>query len=391
MFVALLVIYLLAERFILSQNIRKISLRICVTGTRGKSSVTRLIAASLREAGFAVLARTTGSKSAVIFPDGKEEEIKRRGSPSILEGKKILKKGADLQAQFLVLELMSIQPECGYYESVQMFKPQILVITNARLDHLAQMGTSREDIARSFASSIPEEATVFVPQQEFFSVFKEVAERMNSTIIQVPGDSFSEYLQSKSDLPSFELEENILLALAVTEFLGMDKKAAVRGMAKARPDFGSLKIWTADLGSPPQSWHLVSSFAANDPESTKLVLSRFLKKKPFNGKKMIGLLSLRRDRGDRTLQWLKALKEGAFPEIQRFFFVGDHAHALKSRLKLTKEKKLFVSKSLKPQKIMEEISETVKEEALLIGMGNMGGVGKEIVGYWEKIGKPYDF
>ncbi len=391
MFAALLVIYLLAERFMLTRRRRRIPLRICVTGTRGKSSVTRLIASFLREAGFAVLARTTGSKPVVIFPDGEEKEIKRRGSPSILEGKNILRKGADLRAQALVLELMSIHPERGYFESVEMFKPHLLVITNVRLDHLAQMGTSKEDIACSLASSIPENGTVFILQEEFFPVFKDVAERMNSTIIQIPGGSFTEYLQSKKKLFFFELEENMRLSLAVAEFLGIDEKVALRGMAKTRPDFGSLKTWTVDLGSPPRCWHLVSCFAANDPESTRLVLSRLLEKKFFNRKEIIGLLNLRRDRGDRTLQWLKTLKEEAFPEIRKFFFIGDHAHALKSRLKLSGKTEVFVSKPLAPQRIMEEISEKVNAEAVLIGMGNMGGAGKELVEYWENIGKPYDF
>jgi poly-gamma-glutamate synthase PgsB/CapB len=390
LFAALFVVYLLAERFILSRRSRSIPLRICVTGTRGKSSVTRLIAASLREAGFAVLARTTGSKPVTILPD-EEEEIKRRGSPSILEGKNILRKGAELQAQALVLELMSIHPECGYYESVQMFKPHILVITNVRLDHLAQTGSSKEDVARSIASSIPENGTVFILQDEFFPVFKEVAEKMSSKIIQVPGGSFREYLQPKNNLPSFEMEENIRLALAVAEFLGIDKKVALQGMIKARPDFGSLKTWTADLGSPPRSWHLVSCFAANDPESTRLVLSRLLEKKFLNSKEIIGLLNLRRDRGDRTLQWLRALKEEAFPEIRKFFFTGDHAQALKSRLKMSGKAELIVSKPRGPHKIMEEIAEKVNADAVLIGMGNMGGLGKELVEYWEDIGKTYDF
>jgi len=390
LFAALFVVYLLAERFILSRRSRSIPLRICVTGTRGKSSVTRLIAASLREAGFAVLARTTGSKPVTILPD-EEEEIKRRGSPSILEGKNILRKGAELQAQALVLELMSIHPECGYYESVQMFKPHILVITNVRLDHLAQTGSSKEDVARSIASSIPENGTVFILQDEFFPVFKEVAEKMSSKIIQVPGGSFSEYLQPKNNLPSFEMEENIRLALAVAEFLGIDKKVALQGMIKARPDFGSLKTWTADLGSPPRPWHLVSCFAANDPESTRLVLSRLLEKKFLNSKEIIGLLNLRRDRGDRTLQWLRALKEEAFPEIRKFFFTGDHAQALKSRLKMSGKAELIVSKPRGPHKIMEEIAEKVNADAVLIGMGNMGGLGKELVEYWEDIGKTYDF
>ncbi|MBA7703298.1 hypothetical protein ES703_112080 [subsurface metagenome] len=40
---------------------------------------------------------------------------------------------------------------------------------------------------------------------------------------------------------------------------------------------------------------------------------------------------------------------------------------------------------------MEEIYDTVKGEAVLVGMGNMGGLGKELVEYWENIGKSYDF
>ena len=382
---------MLGERFLLNHNIRSIPLRICVTGTRGKSSVVRLIASSLREAGFTVLARTTGSKPVIIFPDGEEKEIKRRGSPSILEGKKVLREGAKLQAQALVLELMSIHPECGYSESVQMFKPHILVITNIRLDHLAQMGSSKEDIACSFASSVPRESTVFLLQEEFFPVFKEAAERLKSRIIQIPRDSFAEYFQAKREVPTFEFEENIRLSLAVAEFLEIDKNVALRGMVKARPDFGSLKVWIADIGSPPRSWHLFSLFAANDPESTRLALSRLLEKKFFKRKKMIGLLNLRGDRGDRTLQWLKALEEGAFSEFQKIFFIGDHARALKSKLKFSGKAELFVFKPQSPQKIMEEISEIVKEEAVLVGMGNMGGAGKELVMYWEKIGKSYDF
>ncbi len=338
-----------------------------------------------------MLARTTGSKPVIIFPDGGEKEIKRRGAPSILEGKKILSAGAKLRAKALVLELMSIHPECGYYESVQMFKPHILVITNVRLDHLAQMGSSIEDIARSLASSVPRNSTIFVPQEEFFPLFKEVAERLSSRIIEIPSNSFSEFFQSKKGLLIFEFEENIRLSLAVAEFLGIDKKVAFRGMVKVRPDFGSLKIWSTDLGSPPQCWNLVSLFAANDPESTQLVLSRLIERKFFVGKKMIALLNLRRDRGDRTLQWLKALKEGAFSEFKKIFFIGDHAYALKSKLRFSGRAELFVLKPQAPQKIMEEIYETVKEEAVLMGMGNMGGLGKDLVEYWKNIGRPYDF
>jgi poly-gamma-glutamate synthase PgsB/CapB len=391
LFTAFFVIYLLAERIILSRRSRVIPLRICVTGIRGKSSVTRLIAASLRESGRKVLAKTTGSRPVVIFPDGREEEIVRRGSPSILEGKKILRRGAELQVQAVVLELMSIHPEASFAESVQMINPQILVITNVRPDHLEQMGSSNEEIARSLAASIPEGSTVFVPQEEFFEVFGEKAKVVNSKLIPVPEDSYREENQPEKEFPFFELEENIRLSLAVTEFLGIDRKVALQGIAKVQPDFGSLKVWSAHLGSPAYRWHFVSIFAANDPESTRRVLDRLREKTSLDKEKMVGLLNLRRDRGDRTLQWFEALKEGNFPEFQRLFLIGDHTHALNRMLKRRGKPELFTLKKQSPETVLDKISETVRGEGVLVGIGNMGGFGKELVDYWERVGEPYDF
>lgn len=353
--------------------------------------MTRLIAACLREAGYSVLAKTTGSKPIIIFPGGEEKEIKRRGSPSILEGKKILKIGVKLKVQALVSELMGVHPERSFIESVQMFKPHILVITNVRPDHLAQMGTARETVACCLATSITRNITVFLPQDEFFPVFQERAESLNSRVIQVRGDYLAEHLRLKQEFPFYEFEENIRLSLTVAEFLGIDKNVALRGMEKLKPDFGSLKIWTADLGEPPRHFYLVSAFAANDPESTRYVLSRLEKMKLLKASKIICLLSLRRDRGDRTFQWLKALQEGAFPEFRKFLFIGDHARVLKRKLRLNRKMKVFVLKDNNPQKIMEEISGTLEEENVLVGLGNMGGIGEKLVKYWENIGRPYDF
>ena len=388
---SLVFIYLLVERISLSRRTRALPLRICVTGTRGKSSVTRLIAACLREAGYSVLAKTTGSKPIIIFPGGEEKEIKRRGSPSILEGKKILKIAAKLKVQALVSELMGVHPERSFIESVQIFKPHILVITNVRPDHLAQMGAVRDTVARCLATSITRNITVFLPQDEFFPVFQKRAESLNSRVIQVGGDYLAEHLRLKQEYPFYEFEENIQLSLAVAEYLGIDKNVALRGMEKLKPDFGSLKIWTADLGEPPRHFYLVSAFAANDPESTRYVLSRLKKMKFLKASKIICLLSLRRDRGDRTFQWLKALQEGAFPEFRKFLFIGDHAQVLKRKLRLNKTMKASVLKDNNPQKIMEEISETLEEENVLVGLGNMGGIGEKLVKYWENIGRPYDF
>lgn len=360
-----------------------------MTGTRGKSSVTRLIAGFLSATGVSVLAKTTGSHPAVILPDGSEEEIKRRGSPSILEGKKILRIGTKRGVQALVMELMGIQPESMFAESVQMIKPHILIITNIRLDHLVQMGSSREEIAHCFSSVIPKRSTVFVPKEEFFSVFQRSAEKLKSRIIQVPKGSSAEVAKMASKLPFIEIEENIRLCLSVAGFLGIDKETAFRGIQHIRPDFGSLKVWSAEWGVPSRRGYLVSAFAANDPESTKRVLDKLRQKSLLEGKKMIGLLNLRSDRGDRTLQWQDALRGGGFREFHKFVLLGEHAAVFKKRLKSSGAIESCVLKKRKPEEIMAHLAVMEKREAVWVGLGNMGGVGKSLVNYWNRIGRPY--
>ena len=64
--------------------------RIHVNGSRGKSSVVRLIAAGLRAGGFKTIAKVTGTSPRVIDRDGKDRIIHRLRSPSIGEQLQLL-------------------------------------------------------------------------------------------------------------------------------------------------------------------------------------------------------------------------------------------------------------------------------------------------------------
>lgn len=385
-----LVLYFLWERLLIKKKIKSLPLRICVTGTRGKSSVTRLLASLLKEADFIALARTTGSRPVITLPDGEEQEILRRGPPSILEGKKILKLGAELNANALVTELMSIHPECGSVESGQMFSPPILVITNVRRDHLSQMGSTRQEIARGFTSAFPGNGTVFIPQEEFFPVFQEAADRMNARLIQVSRDAYRERSTKGARILPREFEVNIRMAFAVAEFLNIGTDTVLRSLKRVKPDFGSFKIWTKDFGTRHQRLYLVSCFAANDPDSTRRILSRLGEEDFMKGKEVVGLLNLRRDRGDRTLQWLESFNRDIFPEFKRVFLIGEHVHAFKKRLRRSAERSAFILKSRAPQRIMEEVLKETKGNAVCVGMGNMGGAGRELVEFWENTGRAHD-
>ncbi|HPG96753.1 MAG TPA: poly-gamma-glutamate synthase PgsB, partial [Rectinema sp.] len=51
------------------RRLKAVPIRILVNGTRGKSTVTRLIAAGLAAGGLRVYAKTTGSAARIILPD----------------------------------------------------------------------------------------------------------------------------------------------------------------------------------------------------------------------------------------------------------------------------------------------------------------------------------
>ncbi len=330
-----------------------------------------------------VLGKTTGSKPCLILPDGNEKEIQRRGHPTILEGKKVLKVASKAGVHAVVLEMMSIRPESLFTETIRMMKPHILVITNVRTDHVDELGKQRDEIARSFASAIPEKSTVFIPKEEFHPVFKVFAERAGANLILVP-PGLSE------TVPAWGFEQNFRLALAVVEFLGKDRDKAYRAALRAAPDFGGLKVWKAKKDSSLDGWFFVSAFAANDPETTKDVLVKLEKRGLFTRKKRIGLLNLRKDRGGRTMQWWDALQDEKAFEFDRLVFVGEHALALRDKLKRRLKPEISVLREKKPEDLITQIATLEKDDAVIFGMGNMGGIGRRLVDYWEMTENRHD-
>jgi len=358
-------------------NTLRIPLRVAVIGTRGKSTVTRMIAAALKEAGFSVLAKTTGSKPVLILPDGREEEIARRGLPTILEQKRLLQKAANLGVRAVVTEMMSIQPECLAIESRLFLQPQYLVVTNVRLDHREEMGQSKGEIARSLSAAIQSGTSVFVPASECHPEFELAAGRVGAkiTLVNTEADSF--------------IEEDRRLAAAVASCLGVSASAALRGISAAAEDFGSLKAWEAELGVPPTTWILASAFAANEPESSRLVLSYLQKKLTPNGRPLVGILNFRADRGDRTRQWLEAHGQGFFSGFRSVYAVGAHVHSLSIRRRTGRPPSIIPLSDRSPTAIMGKIAASEGASSLLIGFGNIGGTGEALVEHWQKIGRSH--
>lgn len=383
---ASLILYLAAERRLLEKRRKAVELRIGVTGSRGKSSVTRLIAAGLREGGWNVMAKTTGSRPAVIFPDGSEEEIERPAAASVLEQKKILRLAARRGARALVAELMSIGPECLAAESGGIIKPSVLVLTSVRLDHRKEMGRTKAEIARSLSAAIRPGATVFLPDEEHYPAFDEAARRTGAEIRRVAKPAGRDLMPE----PGREFEANWRLAMAVTRFAGIPDEIARRGMTAATPDLGAIRVWALSVGSPPRAWRAVSLFAANDPESALQALAKIRRIVPHAASRTVGLLNLREDREDRSRQWIEALSRGMFDVFRRIVFIGDRPRAWSRKKDLRSRfgDHCLAIAERSPRGIMNRLAAAEKAEALVVGLGNMAGPGRGLVELWEKEGIP---
>ena len=137
---AVILLGLAAEKRRAVRDRKKLTHIVHVNGIRGKSTVTRLIAAGLQAGGWKVFCKTTGTVPMTIAPDGTERPIRRPGRSNIKEQLSILHQAAQSGAEVLVIECMAVDPALQAVTQRQMLKADVGVITNVRLDHTAEMG-----------------------------------------------------------------------------------------------------------------------------------------------------------------------------------------------------------------------------------------------------------
>ena len=253
-------------------RLKAVPIRILVNGTRGKSTVTRLIAAGLAAAGLRVYAKTTGSAARIILPDLSEREIRKHGTakrrPSIMEHKWFVREAHRAGAQAIVAECMAIRPETIGVLETRLAHSTIGVITNVRLDHLDTMGTELESIAEALGESIPDRGKAFVGSEgideEIKAVFSRMAAQRGSELIFVPSAEETQALHRDFLYPVHA--QNMALALAVCDACGVSRQIALRGMQSAKPDPGVRP--TLQTTWRGHKIRVINAFAANDQQST---------------------------------------------------------------------------------------------------------------------------
>ncbi len=351
------------------RRISSIPIRVDVNGTRGKSTVTRLVAAGLRQAGIRTVAKTTGTAPRLILPDGSEEEIRRRGRARISEHVRIAKRAAAEKAEALVVECMALEAENQYVYEHKLVRSTIGVMTNIRPDHLDVMGPGIEDVARTLAITVPVDAHFVAGDGYGLEVLQTECARKRTALHVAHSCEVSEEELSGFGYTSFA--ENVAIALKVCEVAGVDRKTAFEGMLKAKPDPGVSPL--VELEAFGRRLMVVNAFAANDVESTKLMWESFAKPRTGGYDKRVLVISNREDRPQRVWEMSKLAEELPVDEI---LYIG----GMQKLAKLLGRGRGGVAGTADAEGVLRKVAGLAPEggSALVLLAGNTKGAGAEL-------------
>ena len=361
------------------RNLGRIKHRIHVNGTRGKSSVTRLVAAGLREGGLVTCAKTTGTTPRMILPDAREVPVFRPAGANVIEQIRIVAAAAAYDADALVIECMALQPELQSLSELKMIRATHGVITNARPDHLDVMGPSDVHVAQALAGMVPTRGKLYTAEQQQLDVLREAAKDRETEVVMIDDAST---VVTDADLEGFtytEHPDNVAIALRVCEDLGVDREVALRGMHSARPDPGAMTEHRLDFFGRRITF--VNGFAANDPVSTEQIWKLALDRHPDTSHK-IAIFNCRADRPDRSMQLGEQFAAWGSADHVVLMGSGTYLFARAATKAGMDASKIVFVENQRVDEIFERIVSLVGESALVMGMGNVAGQGLDLVRFF---------
>jgi len=371
----------LAESVLHRRRLKSIPTRIHISGTRGKSSVTRLLAAAMRHAGIATAAKTTGTLPRLILPDGREVPVFRPSGANIIEQTRIVAAAADMQAKALIVECMALRPELHWISENKLIRATHGVITNARADHLDVMGPTEVDVAKALAGMIPVNGVLFTAEQRHLDILRQAAQDRNTTCIAVSPKAIDAI--TENDLNGFsykEHAENVALVLMILEHFNIPRQVAMEGMWQALPDPGALTEYEMDFFG--RKIFFVNGFAANDPESTARIWN-MMQEKYHDVDTTVAVFNMRADRPSRTVQL--ARETDFWHSADKVILIGSGAYLFSRMAAKTScdDTKLIYADYNRVEEIFESILEQCSGRTLVVGMGNIGEQGLELNRYFK--------
>jgi len=243
------------------QALRALSVRVLVTGSRGKSGTVRLIHQIVRDSGRAAYAKVTGTTAVELLPEGTEVPTRRLAAASVSEMPEAVIKARSLEADVGVFECMAVTPELIKLVHTSHVRSDIVVIPTIRLDHLEEEGLTEQEIARNIVESLPgcKHLVVGIEQPDVLDVVQAFCDANDITLTTA---------RSTPDQPQVvgHHPTNVAVALEVAKLLGIDDEVARRSLFTASVEPRSLTMLLLEQTDGPDIG-LVDLSGANDPQS----------------------------------------------------------------------------------------------------------------------------
>jgi len=187
---------------------------------------------------------------------------------------------------------MALHPENQRMMALEFVRPTIGVMTNARVDHVSEIGATEEETVGTLSLSIHPDEKVVTADARFSEYTDNRVEPDND---ELPVG----YLESFS-YPMFE--DNVRQALGVAKILGIDRETAMRGMLKAQPDVGMRgPFFVGDC-------FVINGFAANDLGSSTVLYEKSVRETGLEDAPVYVLFNNRSDREFRLGEFLPLVK-----------------------------------------------------------------------------------
>ncbi|MGA9116160.1 MAG: poly-gamma-glutamate synthase PgsB [Bacteroidota bacterium] len=379
-FLAAGIVYGLVEYVRHQRNLRRIPVRIHINGTRGKSSVTRLIGAGLRRGGIRAVTKVTGTFPRLVLEDGSETSIHRRGDANIIEQVGIVEFAAQRSAAALVIECMALEPLYQRITERQMLRAHVGVITNVRLDHVDVMGSTVEAIAGALAETIPAGGHLFTGEAEAAALLRERAARLGAELHASDGSTVTD--EEMRGFPYIEHPSNVALALDVCRHLGVDRSAALAGMHSALPDAGVLRRFRVTEHGREMVFY--NAFAANDPDSTLMIWTLLADRGELQGRRIV-LLNTRQDRMDRARQLARMVGGRLRDRCDAVVLIGEATEVVRGMVKAAGMPPAAIVPVgwTGPEQVFERLLGLTVGTSTIVGIGNMGGMGAGVAEYFQ--------
>jgi len=325
------------------------------------------------------MAKTTGTLPRIIDTEGLEIPIIRPAGANIIEQVKIFRYFSKRQPEATVVECMAVNPEYQWICEHEFVHATVGVITNARLDHILEMGPTIENVTRSLCNTLPPNGMAFTSEEKMFWLMRRQARKINCKLFYTDPDSVTFSELSRFD--HIEHADNVALSLAVCEHYGVPRQVALEGMYRSHPDAGALRIYEVREGE--KKVRFVHALAANDPESTLAIWQRVKGLTAELGTVFV-LMNTRADRYDRTIQLLEMVQAGMSDDFAYIFLMGERVqqvYASLPRYSIRQESAVKMG-IVPPERTYDEVFKRVDSLGMVFAIGNVGKGGLDIARYF---------